>query len=118
MSGKEMGIAGIGRRAILLGCVTVPGAALATGPSVGQDAPQVGGTLRIAQTADIQPNAILAGRGGNNAFRRNVVDSLTVLDAETGQPRGVLATDCKAAMTAGPSPCGSATMSPSIRAVR
>ncbi|WP_165351910.1 ABC transporter substrate-binding protein [Salipiger sp. IMCC34102] len=91
--GPRFGVAS--RRSILKsGAAILSAAVLATTSVQAQEGtPKDGGTLRIAQTADIQPNNILAGRGGNNPFRHNVFDSLTVLDSETGQPRGVLATD-------------------------
>ncbi|WBU63910.1 ABC transporter substrate-binding protein [Paracoccus aerodenitrificans] len=96
---KETGIgkavfAGLHRRDVLRGGAGLAGSLMLLPQALrAQDAPKQGGTLRIAQSADIQPNNILAGREGNNSFRHNVFDSLTVLDSETGQPRPVLATE-------------------------
>lgn len=86
--------AGFRRRDVLVGgsAILVAGL-LAPHAVLGQDAPQTGGTLRIAIGADIQPGFMLAGRGGNNVFRHNVFDTLTVLDSETGRPRPILATE-------------------------
>jgi peptide/nickel transport system substrate-binding protein len=85
---------GFSRRVLLKGGAALAAlTTVAAGASFAQAAPKQGGTLRISQTADIQPGNILAGRGGNNAFRHNVFDTLTVLDATTGQPRAVLATE-------------------------
>jgi|GEM_PF-1311488 len=52
-----------------------------------------GGTLTIATAADAQPNAVLATREGNNLWRRQVFDTLTSVNRETGQPDPLLATD-------------------------
>ncbi|GGL76858.1 ABC transporter substrate-binding protein [Wenxinia marina] len=91
---ERTGIQGLSRRSLLKSGAGLAGLmAAAPGALWAQETPQEGGTLRIAMTADIQPQAILAGRGGNDAFRHNVFDTLTVLDGESGQPKGMLATD-------------------------
>lgn len=79
------------RRHLLGGAAALAG--LATLGVPGALAQGGGGTLRIAQGADAQPKNILAGRAGNNSWRHQVFDALTVLDSETGEPTPVLATD-------------------------
>jgi len=61
----------------------------------GSDAPAGGdgGTLVVATAADAQPNAVLATRAGNNLWRRQVYDTLTSVNIDTGQPDPLLATD-------------------------
>lgn len=54
---------------------------------------QEGGTLTIATAADAQPSVVLATRAGNNLWRRQVYDTLTSINRETGQPEPLLATD-------------------------
>jgi len=80
------------RRTILKAGVSVAGlAALGVGPVMAQGTPVKGGTLRIAQAADVQPNNVLAGRAGNNVWRLNVTEPLTYLDPEDSSPIPVLA---------------------------
>jgi peptide/nickel transport system substrate-binding protein len=82
------------RRDVLKGMVGISGLLmLGALPALAQGTPVDGGTLRIAQGADAQPKAALAGRAGNNSWRHNVFDTLTVLDSETGAPRPLLATE-------------------------
>ena len=50
--------------------------------------PVTGGTLTIAQSADIQLDNLQASRTGNGSFAANVFDTLTTLDADGApQPR-------------------------------
>ncbi|WP_163544712.1 ABC transporter substrate-binding protein [Occultella kanbiaonis] len=50
--------------------------------------PVSGGTLTIAQSADIQLDNLQASRAGNGSFAANVFETLTVLDADgVPQPR-------------------------------
>lgn len=88
---------GLGRRQVLKGSAGLAGLmVLGMQPARAQDTPVEGGTLRIVQGADAQPKNILAGRAGNDAWRHQVFDALTVLDSETGEPRPVLATEWEA----------------------
>jgi peptide/nickel transport system substrate-binding protein len=85
---------GIRRRDVLAGgAALVAAGMLAPFGALAQETPRTGGRLRIALGADIQPAFMLAGRGGNNVFRHNVFDTLTVIDSETGRPRPILATE-------------------------
>lgn len=85
---------GVSRRQVLKGSAGFAGLLmLDTGTGWAQDTPVEGGTLRIVQGADAQPKNILAGRAGNDSWRHQVFDALTVLDSETGEPRPVLATE-------------------------
>lgn len=83
----------LNRRQVLTGGMALAGGLAVFGGSSRAQAPRPGGTVRIAQGADAQPKNILAGRAGNNSWRHQVFDALTVLDSETGQPRPVLATE-------------------------
>src|SRR5687768_6475240 len=91
--GDEAGFksSGLTRRHVLGAGLTL--ASLATLGMPAAFAQGGGGTLRIAQGADAQPKNILAGRAGNNSWRHQVFDSLTMLDADTGEAVPVLATD-------------------------
>ena len=67
-----------GRRVFLWGAAAaVAMTQAAVQPAVAQ---QAGGTLRIVQGADAQPGNVLAGRAGNNPWRFNVTEPLTMLD--------------------------------------
>lgn len=82
------------RRDVLKGAAGLTGGlVLGTGSAFGQGTPVKGGTLRIAQGTDAQPKNALAGRAGNNSWRHNVFDTLTVLDSGSGAPRPLLATE-------------------------
>ncbi|MCC2689246.1 MAG: hbpA 1 [Rhizobiaceae bacterium] len=82
------------RREVLKGGAGLAGLLmLGTAPARAQGTPVSGGTLRIAQGTDAQPKNALAGRAGNNSWRHNVFDTLTVLDSTTGEPRPILATE-------------------------
>jgi len=78
------------RRQVMGGAIALAGLAAA---GINPALAQAGGNLRIAQGSDAQPKNILAGRTGNNTWRHQVFDSLTMLDGETGEPVPVLATD-------------------------
>ena len=81
------------RRDVLLAGMGVAGlAALGAGPALAEETPVQGGTLRIAQAADAQPNNILAGRAGNAIWRANVNEPLIYLDEKDNSPVPVLAT--------------------------
>ncbi|MDN3311597.1 ABC transporter substrate-binding protein [Microbacterium oryzae] len=54
--------------------------------------PVEGGTLAIAQSGDLQPANLLAGRAGNAAWASNVYETLTKYDADM-QPQPLLATE-------------------------
>lgn len=84
---------GLQRRSVLIGAAAAALLLAAPGSAFAQQTPVDGGTLRLVQGADAQPKNILAGRAGNDSWRHQVFDALTVLDSETGLPRGVLATD-------------------------
>ena len=80
------------RRDVLKAGVGVAGlAAFGVGPAMAQGTPVKGGTLRVAQAPDAQPNNILAGRAGNNIWRFNVTEPLAYLDPEDSSPVPVLA---------------------------
>lgn len=85
------GLTPLNRRQVLGGGLALAGLAALGMPAA--FAQGNGGTLRIAQGADAQPKNILAGRAGNNSWRHQVFDALTMLDSETGEPVPVLATD-------------------------
>lgn len=80
----------------VVGCTAAPGAsappASSSDPgSATPSAPASGGVLRIAASADAQPQFAMANRAGNWSWRRLVFDSLVEKDA-AGQPQPLLAT--------------------------
>lgn len=81
--------AGAGLTLALSGCQSAVKLAEAGGTAA---SPVAGGTLTIAQSADIQPNNVLAGRLGNSSWAANVYETLTTYDAES-TPQPVLATE-------------------------
>jgi peptide/nickel transport system substrate-binding protein len=54
--------------------------------------PASGGAMTIASGADAQPAFAMASRAGNYPWRRQVFDTLIVLDPETSEPNPLLAT--------------------------
>ncbi|MER7243373.1 ABC transporter substrate-binding protein [Kribbella sp. NPDC000426] len=58
--------------------------------------PVDGGILTIAQSSDIQPNNVLAGRLGNSSWASNVFETLTRYDGD-GTPQPLLAKEWKVA---------------------
>lgn len=87
----------VGRRHFLAGSAAlVTALAFATRGAFAQGEPTPGGILRLAQSSDAQPRNALASRAGNNQWRHQVFDCLTVLDSETGQPVPQLATSWEA----------------------
>lgn len=63
-----------------------------TSPTETAPAPASGGVLRIAASADAQPQFAMANRAGNWSWRRLVFDSLVEKDV-AGVPQPLLATD-------------------------
>src|SRR5918994_4406865 len=71
--------------------VTSCSAAGQRGSSGTSATPREGGTLVVAQANDAQPGSILSPALGNIVSQYAVFETLTLLDVDTGQPKGVLA---------------------------
>ncbi|MFF7652149.1 ABC transporter substrate-binding protein [Streptomyces sp. NPDC007983] len=56
-----------------------------------------GGTLTVAQTSDADPGSFLKTSVGNILSEYTVLETLTLMDAKTGKPKGVLAKSWKLA---------------------
>ena len=85
------GLAAIGLSAIAVlavGCTSV----VNSGGDAASGEPTEGGTISVSMNGDFQPGQILALRGGNTPWVRNVFEPLTMLD-EDNVPQPVLATD-------------------------
>jgi peptide/nickel transport system substrate-binding protein len=87
------------RRRRLIAIIIVAAALLATGCSAaGQRgssatsaAPRDGGTLVVAQANDAQPGSMLSPALGNIVSQYAVFETLTLIDVNTGEPKGALA---------------------------
>ncbi|EFL22160.1 putative ABC peptide transporter, substrate-binding component [Streptomyces himastatinicus ATCC 53653] len=76
-------------------------AATDSGPGGGKDTAagpvRDGGTLTVAQASDADPGSFLKTSVGNILSEYTVLETLTLMDAKTGKPKGVLAKSWKLA---------------------